>query len=386
MGSPAHHDDKKKPKTTTVEKTKAHHDAHGHDAHSATKGGGGVSRLASIAGAPLEYWWRNAVKQVFANNKAIHNMVSFDRSGDAHYMHFGPKTLGIKVPVQLGLLGLQLSSGALSFKNPIVNRIVGEALEEVAFELTDLYNKGKLDSHDAVEKSAKDAATKIEEKFKIMCQVVLEDGDAIAHLADCIMMAASNEKNPIKRTLEQVKAQRVPLATRCRFCGSILQGLQKEEAMGEHETGHGGGGHNAHGHDAHGAKTAKKEVKLSGAEALGKFGEKYPGKVRLVYDFVKWWGNEHPTEAQHFLAQADKEEEFHALANAPDHETRRTIARSMLESRGLGGGFVTGIKNMLGMGEKKGQDPEIQAYVQDADERFKKAKKSSSLMKLIGLN
>lgn len=381
MGSHAHHEEKKKP-----DKEKPHivkHAAHGHDAHGAhgaAKGSGELGRLASIAGAPIEYWWRNAVKQIFANNQAIHNMVSFDRSGDAHYMHFGPKALGIKVPVQLGLLGLQLSSGALTFKNPIVNRMVGEALEEVAFELTDLYNKGKLDSYD-VKKAAKDAAAKVEEKFKIMCQVVLEDDDAIAHIDDCIMMAASNKKNPIKRTLEQVKAQRVPLATGCRFCGPILQGLQKEEAMGEHGTGHSGGGH-----DAHGAKTAKKEVKSSGAEALGKFGEKYPEKVGLVYDFVKWWGNEHPTEAQHFLAQVDKEEEFQALANAPDHETRRTIARSMMEARGLSGSFMTWIKNVFGIGEKNEQSEEVKEYVANADMRFQNARRNSTIIKLLGLN
>lgn len=367
MGSPTH--------AHKEEKKSAGH----HAPHPVKSGDGGVSRLASIAGAPLEYWWRNAVKGLIGNSQLIHNMVSFDRTGDAHYLCLGPKQLGIKVPVQLGLLGLQLSSGAVKFNNPLLTRIVGEALEEIAFELTDRYHKGQLDSHDGVEKAAKSAAAKIEERIN-MCQVVIEKDVVVAHHADCIMMAVRNDKNPIKRTLDQVVDQGVPLATGCGFCGKILQGLQKEEAMGEHRhDGHSGGGH-----APQGAKTAKVE-KMSGAEALGKFGETYPEKVGVVYDFVKWWGIEYPGEAQHFLAQADKENEYHALANADDHETRRTIALSMMETRGMGGGFVTGLKHMLGIGQKAKGEAAKSEYAEAAKRRWDKKRKSSPTLKFLGL-
>ena len=367
MGKPTHTHHEEKKKDTS------------HAPHPAKTGDGGVSRLASIAGAPLEYWWRNAVKGIFANSRLLRQAISFDRTSDAHYLCLGPKQLGIKVPVQLGLLGLQLSSGAVKFSNPLLTRLVGEALEEIAFEATDAYHKGQLDSHDEVEKVAKSAATKIEERIN-MCQVILENDVVVAHHADCIMMAARNDKNPIKRTLKQVIAQGVPLATGCGFCGKILQGLQKEEAMGEH--GH--DGHSGGGHAPQGAKTAK-EVKMSGAEALGKFGEKYPEKVRVVYDFVKWWGTEYPNEAQHFLAEADKEDEYHALANAPDHETRRNIALSMLEARGMGGSFVTGFKHMLGIGQKAKGEAAQSAYAEAAKKRLGAKRRTSITMKLLGL-
>lgn len=366
MGSPTHNHHEEKKKDT------------GHATHPVKTGDGGVSRLASIAGAPLEYWWRNAVKGIFANSRLLRQAISFDRTGDAHYLCLGPKQLGIKVPVQLGLLGLQLSSGAVKFSNPLLTRLVGEALEEIAFEATDMYHRGELESPEEMEKVAKSVASKIEEKLN-MCQVVLENDVAVAHHADCIMMAVRNDKNQIKRTLEQVIAQGVPLATGCGFCGKILQGLQKEEAMGETGSGHGGGAH-----APHGAKTAKVEKK-SGAEAFGNYSEKYPEKGNVVYDFVRWWGSEYPGESQHFLAQVDREDEFHALANAPDHETRRTIALSMMEARGMGGGFVTGIKHMLGIGQKaKGEAAESE-FSREARERWEKKKKTSITMKIFGL-
>lgn len=367
MGSPTHAHKEEKKNT-------------GHHApHPAKSGDGEVSRLASIAGGPLEYWWRNAVKGIFANSKLLREAISFDRTGDTHYMCLGPKKMGIRVPVHLGLLGLQLSTGALKFTNPLLNRIAGEAFEEVAFGVTDLYLSGQLDSHDEVEKVAKSAAAKIEERLN-MCQVAIENDVVVAHHADCIMMAARNDKNPIKRTLEQVIAQRVPLATGCGFCGKILQGLQKEEAMGETGSGHGGGGHNA----PQGAKTAKVE-KMSGAEALGKFGEKYPEKVAVVYDFVKWWGIEYPGEAQHFLAEADKEDEYHALANADDHEIRRTIALSMLEARGMGGGFWTGLRHLLGIGGKAKDKVAESKFEKNAHARWENKKRSSIFLRMLGL-
>lgn len=334
----------------------------------APHGGGdnvGMNRVMNMLGAPIELEFRRFVRAAIeTNSRWLTNLVSFTHGTDGTgYMHFGPQALGVKVPVQLGLKGLVLASGAFNFKNPLVERIVSEGFEVFAFELSDAYREGRAPTGEEVQKAAKKADDRMSRKMKV---VMVLDGSGqkilMAHVDDCLERLQVQEKYEKKTTFKQVKEQGIPLALACPRCGKQLIKLrEEEEAM-------------ADGHAPAGAPKAGKPAKLSAAEALGQYRVKHPNDFPKIASFLGWFHENYPEEAERFLTEVDKVDEWHALAGCENHEQRRVVALSMLKPPSFLGGLFGGHHH-----KHPPTEAEIQSH-EDAEDAKEEARKKGGIL------
>ncbi len=195
-----------------------------------------------VFSVPFEHALRTQAKML-VNQKWFRELVSFGKEGDADVLYLGHPSWGIKAPVAMGVVGLQLGAGALHFKKlgPTTNHLLRELASEVVMALTDAYSEGRAPSAEELKKAQEKTDKVLEHKMII----IDENGAPVAHDARCVsptVRAALKGKTARKLTLGEATTMDIPFAEQCDTCRKFIAELraslkggsmQQEEKKGE---------------------------------------------------------------------------------------------------------------------------------------------------------